>query len=101
MRVKKIFSFILIICFVLTSFFLGYGFSVKDNPLFQKALSYYKDEDYEEWIWIPPGFAHGNYFLEPTKIEYFCTGSYNPNCEAGINPLDKDIKWINKSDMHC
>ena len=52
MRAKKIFSFILIICFVLTSFFLGYGFSVKDNPLFQKALSYYKDEDYEEALVI-------------------------------------------------
>jgi dTDP-4-dehydrorhamnose 3,5-epimerase len=48
---------------------------------------------YGEWIWVPPGFAHGNFFSEPTRIEYFCTGAYNPACEAGISPLAADIDW--------
>ena len=26
-------------------------------------------------------------------IEYLCTGEYNPNCEAGISPISKDIDW--------
>lgn len=49
--------------------------------------------DFAEWIWVPPGFAHGNFFTEPTVIEYFCTGEYNPACEAGISPLAPDIDW--------
>ena len=33
------------------------------------------------WIWVPPGFAHGNLFTEDTTIEYFCGGEYSPGCE--------------------
>jgi dTDP-4-dehydrorhamnose 3,5-epimerase len=51
------------------------------------------DGESDEWIWIPPGFAHGNFFSEPTRIEYLCTGGYNPDCESGINPLDAEIDW--------
>jgi dTDP-4-dehydrorhamnose 3,5-epimerase len=46
-----------------------------------------------EWIWVPPGFAHGNLFVEPTQIEYLCTGEYSPQCEAGISPLSDDLDW--------
>jgi len=49
--------------------------------------------DFSEWIWIPPGFAHGNFFTEDTLIEYFCSGEYSPGCEAGISPLAEDIDW--------
>lgn len=45
------------------------------------------------WIWIPPGFAHGSAFTEATTIEYFCTGEYNPDCEAAVSPLAGDIDW--------
>lgn len=51
------------------------------------------DKDFDEWIWVPPGFAHGNMFLEDTIIEYLCTGEYSPGCEAGISPLSKDIDF--------
>ena len=34
------------------------------------------------WIWVPEGCAHGNFFLEDSYIEYFCSGSYNGECEA-------------------
>ena len=45
------------------------------------------------WIWVPPGFAHGNYFTEPSRIEYLCTGEYSKDCETGINPFSNDIDW--------
>jgi dTDP-4-dehydrorhamnose 3,5-epimerase len=49
--------------------------------------------DSGEWIWVPPGFAHGNFFSEDSQIEYFCTGEYSPGCEAGISPLAADLNW--------
>jgi dTDP-4-dehydrorhamnose 3,5-epimerase len=45
------------------------------------------------WIWVPEGCAHGNFFLEDSYIEYFCSGSYNGECEAGISPFSEDIDW--------
>jgi dTDP-4-dehydrorhamnose 3,5-epimerase len=45
------------------------------------------------WIWVPEGCAHGNYFLEDSYIEYFCSGSYNGECEAGVSPFAEDIDW--------
>lgn len=62
-----------------------------------KALLYDMPADSEsesqEWIWVPPGFAHGNVFLEDTIIEYLCTGEYSQGCEAGISPYASDIDW--------
>lgn len=46
-----------------------------------------------EWIWIPPGFAHGNFFKEETVIEYCCSGEYSHGCEACISPMADDINW--------
>lgn len=67
------------------------------SPTLGKIIAYdmpaHNKDNYNEWIWIPPGFAHGNLFLENTKIEYLCTGIYSPNCEAGISPLSKDLDW--------
>lgn len=51
------------------------------------------DDATGEWIWVPPGFAHGNAFSEETTIEYFCSGEYSPGCEAGISPLADDLDW--------
>jgi len=69
----------------------------KGSPTFGKAIAYDMSsagsEDFGEWIWVPPGFAHGNAFLEDTSIEYFCSGEYSPGNEAGISPLAGDIDW--------
>jgi dTDP-4-dehydrorhamnose 3,5-epimerase len=69
----------------------------KGSPWYGKAAAYEMacrpDGDCAEWIWIPPGFAHGNLFSEDTTIEYFCSGEYSPGCEAGISPLAADIDW--------
>ncbi|MDR2367186.1 MAG: dTDP-4-dehydrorhamnose 3,5-epimerase family protein [Deltaproteobacteria bacterium] len=43
------------------------------------------------WIWLPPGLAHGNFYLAPSAIEYFCNAPYNPAGEVGISPLDPDL----------
>ena len=69
----------------------------KGSPSFGKAIAYDMSSDvseaFNEWLWVPPGFAHGNMFLEDTSIEYFCSGEYSPGNEAGITPLAKDIDW--------
>lgn len=67
------------------------------SPTFGKIAAYDMPstggEEYNDWIWVPPGFAHGNTFTEDTLIEYFCSGEYSPGCEAGISPLADDIDW--------
>jgi dTDP-4-dehydrorhamnose 3,5-epimerase len=69
----------------------------RNSPTLGRIIAYdmpaSMDADFGEWIWVPPGFAHGNFFLQETHIEYFCSGEYNPNCEAGISPLTSDINW--------
>lgn len=69
----------------------------KGSPTFGKIILYDMPADhkadYAEWIWVPPGFAHGYLFTEDTMIEYFCSGEYNPDCEAGISSLAEDIDW--------
>jgi dTDP-4-dehydrorhamnose 3,5-epimerase len=69
----------------------------KNSPTLGKAIMYdmpsNPNAETNEWIWVPPGFAHGNVFTEETIIEYVCTGEYSPGCEAGIGPLSDDIDW--------
>jgi len=69
----------------------------KGSPNFGKIIAYDMpanyNANYSEWIWVPPGFAHGNFFTEDSLIEYLCSGEYNQACEAGISPLSKDIDW--------
>lgn len=45
------------------------------------------------WIWVPEGCAHGNFFLEDSYIEYYCSASYNGECESGVSPFASDIDW--------
>jgi len=70
---------------------------MRGSPNFGKIILYdmpqSNENDYGEWIWVPPGFAHGSFFLEESKIEYFCTGEYSPHCETGISPFTKEIDW--------
>jgi dTDP-4-dehydrorhamnose 3,5-epimerase len=69
----------------------------KSSPTFGKIIGHDMpagpNEEYGEWIWLPPGFAHGNYFTEETHIEYFCSGEWSPSCETGISPFAEDIDW--------
>lgn len=68
----------------------------KNSPTFGHAIAIDLPADSgaeTRWIWVPPGFAHGNFFTEETVIEYLCTGEYSQGCEAGISPLAADINW--------
>ena len=69
----------------------------KGSPTFGRIVAHdmpaSPDAGFNEWIWVPPGFAHGTLLLEDTTIEYFCSGEYSPGCEAGISPLATDIDW--------
>lgn len=69
----------------------------KGSPHLGKVIMYDMpsdpSNDWGEWIWVPPGFAHGNFFPIETTIEYLCTSEYSPNCEAGISPLSEDLDW--------
>lgn len=69
----------------------------KGSPTFGKIIAYEMAYDPQanesEWIWVPPGFAHGNFYPQESVIEYFCSGEYSPGCEAGISPLSPDIDW--------
>jgi len=69
----------------------------KGSETFGKIVGYElsasPEKDFNEWIWVPPGFAHGVVFPEDSLIEYFCSGEYSPDCEAGISPLASDIDW--------
>jgi dTDP-4-dehydrorhamnose 3,5-epimerase len=69
----------------------------KQSPTFGKIILYdlpaSQNQDYGEWIWLPPGVAHGSFFLEDSFNEYFFTADYNPKGEAGISPLTEDLDW--------
>ncbi len=69
----------------------------KNSPTFGNIIAYDMscdlNADYSDWIWVPPGFAHGNFFTEESMIEYFCSGEYSPGCEAGISPIATDLDW--------
>lgn len=69
----------------------------KGSPTFGKLIGYDMtadhNADYAEWIWVPPGFAHGNIYAQMSQIEYFCTSEYSPSCESGISPFAADIDW--------
>lgn len=67
------------------------------SPTYGKIIAYDMpvtgDEDFSDWIWVPPGFAHGNTFPEETVIEYYCSGEYSPGNEAGLSPIAPDLDW--------
>ena len=69
----------------------------KGSPDMGKIIAYEltgkPEADNNEWIWLPPGFAHGILATDESQVEYFCSGEYSPGCEAAISPLAKDIDW--------
>ena len=69
----------------------------KGSPSYGKIVAHdmpvQGDEDHAEWIWLPPGFAHGNTFPQDTVIEYFCSGEYSPGNEGAVSPVADDLDW--------
>ncbi len=69
----------------------------KNSPTFGKYISVELSGDKPEWLWIPPGFAHGFCVLgnKDADILYKVDNNYNPVGEAGImwNDSDLQIQW--------
>lgn len=69
----------------------------KGSPTFGKIvgadLKSNQNDDYNTWMWVPPGFAHGTLLTQESTIEYFCTATWSPQTEFGISPISDDIDW--------
>ncbi len=67
------------------------------SPTLGKVLARDISDDPEsnhgEWIWVPPGFAHGIFCKTDCVLEYLCSGEYNAECESGISPLSPELDW--------
>ncbi|MFH1946885.1 MAG: dTDP-4-dehydrorhamnose 3,5-epimerase family protein [Candidatus Magasanikbacteria bacterium] len=67
--------------------------SLTEGKIIMYDMEVSVSEDYSEWIWLPHGVAHGNFFLKDSMIEYFFTTDYNPAGEDSISPLSQDFDW--------
>lgn len=69
----------------------------KDSPTEGKVILYDMPAsstlEYNEWLCLPAGVAHGSFFLRDSIVEYFFRSYYNPECESGISPLASDLDW--------
>ena len=75
---------------------LDFALDLRPNSSTYKHIVGYEVQatcEFSEWIWLPPGFAHGAWLLENSMLEYFCTGTYNPNSERTISIFSEDINW--------
>ena len=63
------------------------------GKIITRDISEIPEADYGEWIWVPPGFAHGFFCTTDCILEYLCSAEYNPSNEAGISPIASDIDW--------
>lgn len=66
----------------------------KSSPTFGQHLSVVLDGNLPQWLWIPPGFAHGFCVMgdEPADLMYKVDNLYNPKGEAGIIYNDPTLK---------
>ncbi len=69
----------------------------KGSPSFGKVVACQLRQDpaamADEWIWVPPGFAHGVVFNDRGTIQYVCTSAWSPGCELSIRPDSGDLDW--------
>lgn len=67
----------------------------KESKFYKKIIGYDLKStcDYSEWIWLPPGIAHGMWLQENSMVEYFCTNVYKPNEQYNIPIFSDIIDW--------
>ena len=62
------------------------------SKTFGKVETFELNDQANQSIYIPPGFAHGFQALKnETLVQYCCTQVYSPSNEINIYPLDKDL----------
>lgn len=69
-----------------------------DSKTFGQGIMYEMPADptatYGELIWVPFGFAHGNFYNQESKIEYLVDSPWGGvDGEGSISPLAPDIDW--------
>lgn len=68
-----------------------------NSPTFGVASAYELIADtsaaFEDMVWVPFGFAHGLFILEPSRVQYVQTGYWNGAGEVSINPQDPSLNW--------
>jgi dTDP-4-dehydrorhamnose 3,5-epimerase len=67
----------------------------KESRFYKKIIGYNLQStcDYSEWIWIPPGIAHGMWLKENSMIEYFCTDVYKAEEQYCVPIFSDVIDW--------
>ena len=67
----------------------------KESSFYKKIIAYNLCStcDYSEWIWIPPGIAHGIWLKESSMVEYFCTDIYNFQNQYCVPIFSDKINW--------
>ena len=66
-----------------------------NSPTFGKYLKFLLEEEKQNMVYIPEGFAHGFMALEDCIFTYKCTNVYNKASESGIlwNDTTLKIDW--------
>jgi dTDP-4-dehydrorhamnose 3,5-epimerase len=67
----------------------------KNSKTFGQSASFILEEEKQNMLYVPPGFAHGFATFEDTIFFYKCTNFYDKNSESGILWNDKtlNIDW--------
>jgi len=67
----------------------------KESKFYRKIVAYglYTSCDYAEWIWLPPGFAHGMWLKQNSMVEYFCTETYDANEQYCVPIFSEVVDW--------
>lgn len=73
----------------------------KDSPSFQQSVFVELCEDKTQVLIIPPGVAHGFYFIEPSIHIYAVSDYWNLDDELGCHFLQPELKldWPNKNPL--
>ncbi len=72
------------------------------SPDFGRWVSVELRPDKGNWLWIPPGFAHGFCTLKPDSVlNYKVTEYYSAECDMGVAWDDPDIciEWPPMADI--
>lgn len=66
-----------------------------NSPTFGRYEKFILDDERQNMVYIPAGFAHGFLALEQCLFTYKCTNLYNKASEGGIiwNDPDLNIDW--------
>lgn len=64
----------------------------RSSPTFGQWLGVFLNEENQQMLWIPPGFAHGFYVTsQEADLQYKCTEYYAPHDEHCIRWDDSNI----------